>query len=309
MARVVDSARLLPAVMLALFALAADCDGGDETCLLICDETGDRGGPGDGGSTGACGDSGRAFFEANVLALLDDGASGAMCAACHASNHQDAYGAPDFLGASGAGAYDQLVSDVRMVGVDPGNSLLLTKGIHSGPAFSAAQAAKVEEWLHIEAEERFGDCAGAGGGNGVGSPPGKDCMEVLSEVGACMTLEDWKATGMHLIAEQPTLQAGPCYACHGSGTDGNYMTQPNTDASIALGFEGMRNPALLPRLVACSLDPGTGALVGIEPSYRWRDKGGEGGHPQYVLADEHVAALDAWFGVVHEKWKNGPCGP
>lgn len=289
----------LAALVIGLCAAAAGCPPEQEACL-IC---GDGAGPGAGGDPAAgapCGDTGRAFFEENVRAILDDGATGEACARCHSGEYTDAYGAPDFLGASAGSAYDALVGDVRFVGAVPEDSLLLTKGAHTGPAFTASQEAVVEQWLAIEAQERSGECVTGGGG-------GQACEDALADFAACMTLDDWTGTGMHLVSGQDTT-AGPCFSCHESGMGDNYMTSPVSDASIVYGFEQMRKLPALRRLATCSAGGEAGALD-VVPAYRWRDKGLDDGHPAYLLAEEHLAALDAWFALAHAKWEAGPCGP
>lgn len=283
------------AVLIALCAISVGCSVEEDVCL-IC---------GDGGAGGApatsepCGDTGRAFFEAKVHPILDDGVTGEVCAKCHSGAYPGGSGAPLFLGSTTEGAYDALVGDVQLVGAVPGNSRLLTKGAHSGPALTASQQAVVEQWLAIEADERSGDCA-AQGGNAAA------CEEALAAFAGCMTLGDWTGNGMHLIAEQDTL-SGPCYSCHGGGMADNYMTQPLSDASIGFGFDEMRERPALRKLVTCS--GGEGGQTDVVPSHRWRDKGLDGGHPGFLLGEEHQVALDAWYAAVHAAWEAGPCGP
>lgn len=248
-----------------------------------------------------CGNEGITFFKEDVSPIIDQG-----CASCHSASYSDGYGAPDFLGSSEADYYDKLTANSRYVGDRPENSLFLKKGIHTGPAFTADQAAIVSDWLVLEASERFGDCTEQSGGG----PAPIDCKsseDLLAEFGACMTLEDWTATGMHLIATQKAFE-GPCFKCHEAGAYGNYLTDPASDAGIEKGFDKTRKVPFILNLVKWPLNTPT-QCGDIEPSYRWRDKGSEGNHPKYVLADGHIDALDAWFELTYGKWKNGACGP
>jgi hypothetical protein len=298
-ARGIEAGRLV--VALGIGVLAAGCNPDDSRVLLPTGAPGAGSGSsgGSGGMPGSCGNKGRPFFEENVLPILDDGMTGDMCARCHSAAYQDNYGGPDFLGSSKAETYDKLVGDVAFVSANSGDSALLNQGSHTGPAFSPSQQAEVKEWLGIEAAERSGDCTAL--------PSGKPCSEALAEFGACMTLDDWTASGMSMIATQNTLNDGPCFSCHQSGTGGNPMTDPFSDASIAEGFEKMRVPPALLKLVACSSSAETGAFEDIKQSYRWRDKGGQGDHPKFILSDGNLAALDEWFDLVHAKWESGPC--
>lgn len=304
MARSIEHRRSL-ALSLGITALTAGCSLEDPNHLLPGPDAGTGASGGDGPS-GPCGDGGRSFFEESVLPILDDGQAGEVCARCHSTAYQDSSGAPDFMGSSAAETYEKLVGNVHFVSATPGNSLLLAKGEHSGPAFTSAQEATVKQWLGIEAATRFGSCEETGGTGGLA---GKSCEEALTEFGACMTLAGWTGTGMELIATQKTLQNGPCHKCHGSGSSGNTMTEPLSDAAIVLGFETMRVPPALLNLVRCSLNAQTGAFEEIEPSYRWRDMGSEASHPAYILSPEKLAALDIWFDLAHAAWESGPCAP
>lgn len=255
-------------------------------------------------STGSTQD-GRAYFEENVSPIAD-----AACASCHSSAYSDAYAAPDFLGGSAAEYYDALVANVKYVNASPQSSVFLKKGLHTGPAFSTGEAVLVETWLAIEAEARFG------GGNTTSStssgnqpPTGPTAEEGMAAFGDCMTLEDWTASGIQMVAAQSTLTDGPCHKCHQSGSGANYMTSPATDASVLDGFEASRYGAPAQKLITWTLDPNTGAFTDIVQSHRWYDKGSEGSaHPKYVLTTQYVDAIDAWFDLAYAKWKSGACG-
>lgn len=287
------------AIALGVFGAGCVRDNPDEV-LPIGDDGSSRGENTTGGS-GSCGTEGRGYFEANVLPFVDDGTTGNACAQCHLESYGKP-GAPWFLGSSRAGIYDALASNKKHVSSSLENSLFLNKGVHSGPALTPEQHEKVAKWLEIEAAERFGDCTDEP------KPPSncKTGKEMIAEFGACMTLEDWTTTGMHLISTQNVLNGGPCYSCHALGTGGNYMTDPEEEGGISLGFEKMR--ILSPILNLVTWTPGDdGACPDLVPANRWIDKSGQGGHPKYLLDPAHINALDTWFKLTYDKWKNGTC--
>ena len=296
---------LVSSLTLALVACASDPPG-------TLDPTGSSegtgagsgtGGPGSGaggpGSTGSGPDAeaARAFFEAKVKPILDDGA-GNVCAACHASNYngggQNYPGAPLFMGAGPNAYYDTLVAAPIYVNAAPGNSKLVTQGLHEGPAFSAAQEALVIEWLEMEAAIRFGDPMSTSGGPVVDATG----EEMLLEFAGCMTLEDWTATGMHMVANQPNSAKSNCFGCHDKGTAANYMANPGDQAAVADAFEHMKAKVPLTKLVTYEVDATTGQATKLVQSYRWADKGKAPTlHPKYLLDPIHQQAIDEWFAL------------
>lgn len=310
---------LVSAVSVMLVAACA----GDPVPAISSSGTGTGAGSGTGPGTGVGGGTGvttgtgmtsttatgsadgRAFFEANVSPIFNNGTAGQLCASCHSSEFADTTAGPDFLGASQAAYYDTLVANIVYVNADPGSSRILTRGAHLGPALTAPQAALVTEWLDIESL-RFLPM-GTGGGGGA-PPTGLTGAELLQEFSDCTTLEDWTASGMPDIALNGTITNGPCYACHQSGAEANYMTDPANQASLIDGFEFQRKMPFLGNLVTFAVDPVTGQATGVVQSYRWPDHGDEPGtHPKYLLAPQNVAALDNWFALVSAKLVNGEC--
>lgn len=287
-------------VVLALTTFSAGCASDNPGGLGLSGDDSSTPGESTTGS-GSCGTEGRGYFEANVLPFVDDGTTGNACARCHLESYGTP-GAPWFLGSSRAGIYDALAGNKKHVSSSPENSLFLNKGMHSGPDLTPEQYEKVAKWLAIEADERFSDCTGEP------KPPStcKTGKEMIAEFGACMTLEDWKATGMHMISTQKTLNGGACYSCHGEGMGGNYMTDPATDESSLYGFEKMRFISPIFNLVTWTSGD-DGACPDLVPANRWRDKSGQGGHPKYVLDPAYIDALDAWFKLTYDKWKSGTC--
>ena len=256
--------------------------------------------PAPGGECGIA--QARAYFDANVAPLIDDGA-GNMCALCHSSGYDSNPVSADFLGESPATYYDRLVGDARYVGASPSSSVFLTWGPHTGPAWNPdTQAPVIETWLEMEAEARFVGCE-------PGSPPVEDgptFEELALEFISCMTLEDWVETGMHRVATQQTLQDGPCHKCHENGAAGNNpMTDPGSPADPNLariedGFNGMLNPLSIKNLIRAKTNETTGQVEGVEQSYLWRDTDQVPPH-KYILGQQHVTAMDDWFARVSLK--------
>lgn len=268
---------------------------------------------------GPCPGEARWLFDHDVEPLLET-----TCADCHA-NPVDAHRAPDFLDIVPGDHYASLVSRRDFVGCDVANSFLLTKGLdpdHPGGALTGPQHDRVEGWLRKEAEERFGGaCKRApavpgGGGAGAQAPSGSDTgSAAIARFGDCMTLEDWKETGMPLVAAQVAdggQGPAPCYSCHEGGAGSNWMPDPTQDAAderVAAAFEEMRRPYSVYKLVRWTVNDADGSFRDIVQSWRWRDKGSDPDHPTYELAQEHRDAVDAWFARTYDRWRSGACAP
>ena len=92
--------------------------------------------------------TGKAFFDGNVMPLLET-----HCVACHAPGRTG----PGFIAAD-PDVYTVVMSWPALVSVrDPGSSRLLTKGEHTGPAWTGDQAAVIRDWLSIEETARAGE--------------------------------------------------------------------------------------------------------------------------------------------------------
>lgn len=265
------------------------------------------------------------FFNANVKTAFE-----LNCANCHA-NTQDGYGAPDFLGAAPEAYYGSLVQRLDFVSCDVGNSMLLMKGAdpgHSGVPLAPADVPKVQQWLEMEAEARFGGvCEGAPPepppdpetttttttGTGTGTEPdpgpqplnGKTAMETF---GDCMSYTDWIDTGMYLVANEQALYNNnntECYNCHTNKNTGlNYMPDPDDTAKVMDAFQTMRYMYSSFNLVRWTVNDTDGSFKDLVKSYRWRDKGVEGGdHPPYELSAEYVASYESWFQLTYDRWK------
>jgi cytochrome c553 len=269
-----------------------------------------------------------AFFNSNVKPVFQTN-----CAGCHA-NERDGYGAPDFLGTSPEMFYGQLVQRTDFVSCDVGNSMLLLKGAdpdHSGVPLADSDAPKVEEWLKMEAEARFdGVCQGqlpepdpetsgsgggstaSGGGTGGGSPEPTGPVELNGQLamkmfGDCMTYTDWLETGMDQVAqEEATFNNNntECYNCHTQKNTGlNYMPDPDDTTRVMEAFQTMRYMYASFNLVRWTVNNADGSFKDLVKSYRWRDKGQEGGnHPEYELSQEYLESYESWFDLTYARF-------
>lgn len=205
------------------------------------------------------------------------------CAFCHAAP-QNPVGAPQFMTFTATASYELVVAHPGVVTL-PGDSVLVLKGEHTGPALTATQRTLVEAWLALEAKER-----------GLDEPPedeptvpAKTTEETLAEFGACMRYEDFVASKVELLAYQQTTGWGPCRGCHNSGWGGAFI-----DDDEKLMFEQTRKlPFLLKYVAWTTTDKGT--LKDLVQSDRLRDKGVE--PCTYTGADEllcHPKCPLAW---------------
>jgi hypothetical protein len=228
--------------------------------------------------------SARELFDRNVSPILDQ-----RCASCHlGANPVDG---PDFLGAAPGGAYDVLTGDLRMVPARPEDSILLLKGEHTGPAFTMVEAQTVTAWLLKEADERGLAPEVDPEEPPVGDFTPKTVAEALTRFGNCMQRTDWDETyGQNentQVAYQNTTE-GRCYSCHSTGTAGSFLSQSSGDT-----FDMNKQRPYLLKLVLPTANE-DGSFRALVPAYRFRDKGGDQGHPSYQLTAERSDALNAF---------------
>jgi mono/diheme cytochrome c family protein len=223
------------------------------------------------------------MFDANVQSILEQ-----RCGACHETGN--AAGFPDIFGPGPDAYYNTLVGNPTMVTAIPENSLLVVKGEHAGPAFSASEAQVVTQWLLAEAQER--GLTGGGGGGPTGTYAPRNLTEALARFGACMQRTTWDATYGANNATQAARQGseqGQCMACHTSGTGGAFLAASSGDT-----FEMNRLRPYVLKLVLSQHNE-DGSFKDLIPAKRIEKRGGEGGdHPAYQLTPERIAAIDAF---------------
>jgi hypothetical protein len=230
----------------------------------------------------------RELYDRTVDPILNQ-----VCKSCHAGDgalEAQPLDGPNFMGPSQTAHYGAITSDSRLL-AQPENSILLLKGLHSGPAFTTDQANKVSAWLLKEVEERML--------NMMPPPMGglpRTLQEGLTRFGACMTQADWDATvgqnDQTNYGRQNSAE-GPCYGCHDVGA-GGFIAKANSTQL----FQAMKGPpggpvpiAYLLKLITGTVDTQTGAFNGLMESYRVRDKSDDPGHPNYQLANARRQAI------------------
>jgi MYXO-CTERM domain-containing protein len=222
----------------------------------------------------------RTIFDANVKGVLQ-----AKCGACHQTS-----GSPDLLGAGPDSYYDTLVGNPTMVPALPENSLLLVKGEHAGPAFTASESQIVTQWLLAEADER--NLGGGAPAGPLGTYAPRNLSDALTRFGACMQRATWDTTyGVNTgtqVARQGSDQ-GQCMGCHTSGTGGAFLSASSGDT-----FEMHRLRPYVLKLVLSQANE-DGSFKDLVPAKRHERRGGEGGdHPAYQLTPERIQAIDSF---------------
>ena len=253
---------------------------------------GNNGGGGGGGGGGVPTQPGQAtpptarqLFDTNVLPLLG------ACSSCHAG--AGIPGAPVFLGADQTQFYSSLVGSARFVNNKPDQSVLVThKHGAQGTDLTVPQLKYVTDWLTQENVERV-----------LPDPPtvGNVAAMQLAAFAKCMNATDFTASGMNDLQNQETAgDGGQCWSCHGQGLY-VYLSQTATDNLTYLKV----NPTL--SKFAESVSNADGSFKDILPSYRFRDRGQQPGHPPYILSSARSAALDSFFQKTYAHWKAGNC--
>jgi len=245
-----------------------------------------------GGSSSGGGTTARQLFDANVSSLI-----GSACAICH----KTAGAAQDFTG-TGPATYYQTITTYQLttpltgtfIVYDPNSSLLVTKGAHTGRAFTAAEKATVVQWLDKERIERNipapsgGSSSGGMSSGGIGGGPVVSANAAILGYGNCLSRTDFDATNYNNVADQNSNQ-GRCYSCHATGAGGAFLSQNADDTYTYTKI----SPYLLKVALPSQKADGTYSMVA---SNRLRDKGAEPGtHAKYVLSAAREQAVEQLF--------------
>lgn len=291
--------RKLAWLVAAAALVAFGCnDKGNE--LLIPDTPDDDGGTGIESGTPAF-----EFYQKEVHPQLD-----LTCTWCHAANEADQTppgDAPQWLSLKAAQSYRNIDEYGSLI-AHPENSLLLLQGEHMGPALTADQRSKVEEWLLMEVEER--DLPTPEDPVDPGGPPANTAADALESFAACMTRDLWDEHEMNLLAHNQTAGWGPCRGCHNRGFAGAFLDDDET-----LTYEQNKKMPFLLKLVTAQVSDG-GAFEDIVPSNRMVLKGTEICtyddealcHPKYALNPNINDNLESFYAAVHANWMAGTCG-
>lgn len=284
-------------VVTGLLALACDNKGND---VLIPGTP-----PGSGGGGGQTEGGAYEFYVENVHPALD-----LTCTWCHAAVEAggEAPGnAPQWLSVTADQSYANIEAYGTLI-AHPKNSLLLLQGEHMGPALQPKQAAIVNEWLLMEAEER--NLPTPEDPIDPEGPPANTAEDALNQFAACMTRELWDANEMFLLPHNQTAGWGVCRGCHNRGYAGAFLDDDQT-----LTYEENKKRPYLLKLVTAKIGE-NGAFEDLIPSNRFRLKGSEICtyedealcHPKYSLNPNVDANITAFFNAVHTAWSNGTCG-
>lgn len=110
----------------------------------------------------------------------------------------------------------------------------------------------------------------------------------LQRFGECMEYSTFETTGMPDVSWQSAQSeagGGRCYSCHETGTAGAMLS---IDPMLFFG-ENQKMPFVM-KLVGGVVDE-NGAFADLVPAWRFRDKGMDPNHPEFILTSERELAL------------------
>jgi hypothetical protein len=261
--------------------------------------SGNAGGSGDGGAGGISvppGASAHDIFVNSVYETLMN-----TCGNCHV----DGIGTPYFLAADAETAYT-IVRALPGYVVDPGDSRLILKPVHSGgaaPALTTQQKAVVTQWLEKELEE-----------NPVNpeDPPGLTPLQQLEKFASCMSFTDWETANVANLSNETVIyQNNPveCDSCHDDGQEGTCIS-----AESELMFEKTKMVPYILKFAAVTLN-GDGTFKDIVRSNRWIEKCVEDlevGNPHPPCTNEQISAevvnsINTFFDLTYARWEADLC--
>lgn len=294
----------IPLVFIVLGLAALGC--GDEPIHgLAPPPTGGSGGlPDDGYYTA------KELFDRDAYPILST-----RCTPCHSLGYNEA---PIWMGVDASNSYARIEAYPKTFIAYPENSWFRLKGEHTGPALEAYEDLLISDWLTVEVKERslvgeeYYGPEGEGGAGGAGGSPGTGPVtltEALDQFGKCMTMEDWQATGMVNLPDQPT-EFGACKSCHFAGMGGNFLSGDDV-----VTFEKNRLFPFVLKIAVGTVDE-NGAFLDLVAARRHIDKGIESQncnqdpcHPIFTLSPAMEAAVDDFFMFTYDRWKQGACAP
>ncbi len=252
-------------------------------------------------------DTGKEIFDRDVYPIF-----ASRCTPCHSLGHNEA---PVWMGVDASTSYARIEAYPKLFIAYAENSWFLLKGEHTGPALLTDEKATISHWLDTEVNERnfvgeeyYAPEGGGGGGGSSGGPP-ITLFDALAQFGQCMTWEDWQNTGMVKLADQPTT-LGACKTCHFAGMGGNYLS---TDPVVT--FDNNRLFPFVLKIAVGTVDE-NGAFMDLVAARRHIDKGIESQncdqepcHPVFTLSSQMETAVDEFFLLSYNRWKQGLCGP
>ncbi|MBK9259470.1 MAG: hypothetical protein IPM54_06490 [Polyangiaceae bacterium] len=293
---------VIPSFFLVLGVFAFSCGETPSNGLAPLPTSGSGDIPDDGYFTA------KELFDRDVYPIFST-----RCTPCHSLGYNDA---PQWMGVDASNSYARIEAYPKLMIAYPENSWFLLKGEHTGPALEAYEQILVSDWLLAEIKERefvgeeYYAPEGEGGAGGGGSGTGPVTLyEALEQFGNCMTWEDWQATGMVNLPDQPT-EFGACKTCHFAGMGGNYLSG---DAQVT--FDKNRLFPFVLKIAVGTVDE-QGAFLDLVAARRHIDKGIESQncnqdpcHPIFTLSPAMEAAVDDFFMFTYARWKQGTCSP
>jgi hypothetical protein len=145
-------------------------------------------------------------------------------------------------------------------------------------------------------------------GNPGGDPyKPQTVQQAWQRFGDCMDLAEFESTGMPEVAWQSAESGaggGRCFSCHETGTGGALLSiEPD------IFFEENRKTPFVMKLVSGTVDE-SGSFADLVPSWRFRDKGEDPNHPEYILTDERTLSLESFVNLTLERFHkyDQPCG-
>lgn len=162
----------------------------------------------------------------------------------------------------------------------------------------------------VEPGGEGGSADTSGGGEGSTAPP--TCLDALSEVQACLSVDMWVSHGMGNLASAPTSDA-ECEACHGSSTTLSLFLSSDARASVAYYRDG--GPYRMFPFLTCPLDAQERWTSTPVPSHRLVQKSQDPCppnpsvvcHPSYELSAADVAAVTGFVDDLLSRWAAGSC--
>lgn len=290
----------IPVFLSALGLSLLNCAEQPQTGLLPPPSSGAGGIPDDGYYTA------KELFDRDVYPIFSS-----RCTPCHSLGDNSA---PVWMGVDSSNSYARIEAYPKTFIVYPENSLFLLKGEHTGPALQDYEKLLISDWLSGEVKERslvgeeYYGPEGGGGAGGSGTTP-ITLQEALAQFGNCMTWEDWQSTGMINLPNHGS-EAGACKTCHFAGMAGNYLS-----GDAMMTFEKNRTFPYILKLAVGTVDD-QGAFLDLVPSRRHVEKGNESiacnvspCHPLFMPSPAMQAAVDNFFTLTYDRWKQGTCAP
>lgn len=231
------------------------------------------------------------------------------CATCHAGNALY----PNFLGSAGVTGFYQAIVVYAPLGAPtkpgamitfPNNSIIYTKGEHSGPAIKPESQPRYTSWLQAEVVERMITPEPPPPPIPTNEP--QTATEAIARFQKCMSLTDWNATvavsNNTNIARQGTNgeSNSTCDGCHGRTgplpnggftATGGCILSNDTDSTFNVTKDA-RNYSFVLKYIM-TLQDQTGYLDTVE-LYRFEDKMPEAqldSHPNYNLTTARRDAI------------------